>query len=60
MVDLQIPDFCVTELTDDRRFSNESLAIEPYGEWAQVYARELSATEGTFRADFGDNTTLTT
>ncbi len=60
VVDLQIPDFCVTELTDDRRFSNESLAIEPYGEWAQVYARELSATEGTFRADFGDNTTLTT
>lgn len=55
---LQIPDFCVTEITDDRRFSNESLSMEPYSAWAPSFAAEL-ATEGpVFRQDFGPNTHL--
>jgi adenylate cyclase len=55
---LQIPDFCVTEITDDRRFSNESLAVQPYAEWAAAYAQELARTGPRFRDDFGENTTI--
>jgi CYTH domain-containing protein len=58
VTDLQIPDFCVTELTDDRRFSNESLATDPYSQWATAFARELATTGPRFRGDFGDNGTL--
>ncbi|MFC8799907.1 hypothetical protein ACFT2C_19405 [Promicromonospora sp. NPDC057138] len=55
---LQIPDFCVTEITDDRRFSNESLAIEPYSAWAPAFATELASHGPVFRQDFGPNTHL--
>lgn len=60
VTDLQIPDFCVTELTDDRRFSNESLAFDPYRGWAASYAAELATAGPHFRNDFGGNTTITT
>jgi adenylate cyclase len=60
VTELQIPDFCVTEITDDRRFSNESLAVRPYGEWATDYLLELAATGPRFREDFGDNQHLST
>jgi adenylate cyclase len=55
---LQIPDFCVTEITDDRRFSNESLAMEPYSAWAPSFAAELANEGPVFRQDFGPNTHL--
>jgi adenylate cyclase len=55
---LQIPDFCVTEITDDRRFSNESLAVDPYGEWSAAHAQELARTGPRFREDFGENQRL--
>jgi adenylate cyclase len=55
---LQIPDFCVTEITDNRRFSNESLAVQPYAEWATDYAQELARTGPRFREDFGENTSI--
>ncbi|WP_278235081.1 CYTH domain-containing protein [Isoptericola sp. AK164] len=58
VTELQIPDFCVTEITDDRRFSNESLAVRPYGEWAASYAEELAAHGPSFRDDFGPNQEL--
>ncbi|MEG3614251.1 CYTH domain-containing protein [Isoptericola haloaureus] len=58
VTELQIPDFCVTEITDDRRFSNESLAVRPYGEWAASYAEELAARGPSFRDDFGPNQEL--
>ena len=60
VTDLQIPDFCVTELTDDRRFSNESLAVDPFRGWSAAYAQELSVQGPRFRDDFGGNTTITT
>jgi len=60
VTDLQIPDFCVTELTDDRRFSNESLAVDPFRGWSAAYAQELSAQGPRFRDDFGGNSTITT
>jgi CYTH domain-containing protein len=58
VTNLQIPDFCVTELTDDWRFSNESLAVDPYSQWAATFARELAETGPQVRQDFGANTTL--
>jgi adenylate cyclase len=58
VTELQIPDFCVTEITDDRRFSNESLAVAPFGEWATAYFQELSETGPRFREDFGENSSL--
>ncbi|WP_454301198.1 CYTH domain-containing protein [Salana multivorans] len=58
VTDLEIPAWCVTELTDDRRFSNESLASRPYGEWASSYLAELSAQGPRMRGDFGTNAQL--
>jgi CYTH domain-containing protein len=60
VTELGIPDFCVTELTDDRRFSNESLALTPYSEWSAGYASELAASGASFRDDFGQNRPLST
>ncbi|WP_125776806.1 CYTH domain-containing protein [Antribacter gilvus] len=60
VTDLQIPDFCVTEITDDRRFSNESLAVDPYRAWSTTFAAELAATGPRFSQDFGDNEHLST
>lgn len=58
VTDLEIPAFCVTELTDDRRFSNESLASRPYGEWSTAYLAELATSGPSMRADFGTNARL--
>jgi len=58
VTDLEIPSWCVTELTDDRRFSNESLAARPYGEWAATYLAELAAAGPRMRGDFGTNAQL--
>jgi CYTH domain-containing protein len=60
VTDLQIPDFCITELTDDWRFSNETLAVDPYSHWAARFSRELATTGPRFRQDFGANTTWET
>jgi CYTH domain-containing protein len=57
---LQIPDFCITELTDDYRFSNESLAISAYPTWAAEFARELQRFGPQFSDEFGTNTRITT
>jgi adenylate cyclase len=58
VTDLQIPAFCTTEVTDDRRFSNDSLSRVPYSTWAGEYARELVTSGPRFLQDFGRNTTL--
>ncbi|RXR26671.1 CYTH domain-containing protein [Oerskovia turbata] len=60
VVDLQIPDFCVTEITDDRRFSNDSLSHTPYSAWAGSFAAELAVSGPRFRQDFGHNAHLPT
>ena len=41
VTDLQIPAFCVTELTDDARFANDGLARAPYSGWAADFEAEL-------------------
>ncbi|MBD7948842.1 CYTH domain-containing protein [Oerskovia sp. NPDC056781] len=58
VVDLQIPAFCVTEITDDRRFSNDSLSHTPYSAWAGSFAAELAVSGPRFRQDFGHNAHL--
>lgn len=58
VVDLEIPSWCVTELTDQRRFSNEFLATRPYGEWAPAYLAELAASGPSMSTAFGRNARL--
>jgi len=58
VTDLQIPGFCVTELTDDPRFSNDALASRPYAAWRTAYEDELAATGPRFLQDFGRNERL--
>lgn len=60
VTDLQIPDFCVTEITDDARFSNDSLAVRPYSSWSTAFDAELSGQGPRFRQDFGPNSHLRT
>jgi adenylate cyclase len=58
VTDLQIPAFCVTELTDDPRFSNDALASRPFAGWRTAYAAELAASGPRFLQDFGRNERL--
>ncbi|GAS97862.1 adenylate cyclase [Mycolicibacterium canariasense] len=55
VVDLVIPDFCVTEVSEDDRFRNEYLAHRPFGGWADAYRREFAAQGPTFIANLGQN-----
>ncbi len=41
VTDLVIPGFCTAEVTEDPRFSNDSLVNAPYGEWADSYLNEV-------------------
>lgn len=43
VVDLRIPDFCVTEVTEDLRFTNDYLSKEPWRQWSERYELELRA-----------------
>lgn len=56
VVDLTIPEFCVTEISEDPRFSNDSLSSIPYGTWARRYEAELARTGPSFSTAFGTNT----
>lgn len=55
VTDLEIPDFCRTEVTDDPRFGNESLSVRPWPTFAAQVEGELAATGPRFLADFGHN-----
>ena len=55
MVDLAIPTFCVTEVSEDDRFRNEYLAHHPYGTWAEAHRRELDLLGPTFVSTLGQN-----
>lgn len=56
VTDLAIPTFCHVEVTDDPRFSNDSLAKDPYGSWQSDSHQTPSALGGRFREEFGENT----
>ncbi|WP_334169387.1 hypothetical protein [Timonella senegalensis] len=55
VTDLRIPSFCVSEVTEDRRFANESLAVVPFSQWAQDYGVELGTTGPVFMESLGTN-----
>lgn len=55
VTDLTIPSFCVTEVTDDRRFANDALSGAPYSTWAADFEAELAATGPRFLQVFGHN-----
>lgn len=55
VVDLAIPAFCVTEVSEDDRFRNEYLAHQPFGMWADGYLRELEVRGPTFVDTLGRN-----
>lgn len=55
VVDLIIPSFCVREITEDTRFSNDELVNHPFGQWAEEYLGTLAIPHRQFSADFGEN-----
>lgn len=55
VTDLAIPDFCVSEVSDDPRFGNDALAVTPYRHWSARYERELHARGPRFLTGFGQN-----
>ena len=57
VTDLTIPDFCLTEITDDPRFSNDGLSNKPFSRWADTFDRELTESGPHFMTNFGHNRT---
>lgn len=55
VVDLAIPAFCATEVSEDDRFRNEYLAHQPFGGWAHAYRRELDLLGPSFVDTLGRN-----
>jgi len=55
VVDLAIPAFCVTEVSEDDRFRNEYLAFQPFSGWADRDRRELERTGPMFVGSLGEN-----
>jgi len=55
VVDLAIPSFCVTEVSDDDRFRNDYLAYHPFSSWAEEYRRELDLLGPRFVDHLGAN-----
>lgn len=55
VVDLVIPEFCATEVSEDDRFRNEYLAHQPFGDWADDYRDELQRVGPRFVETLGHN-----
>ena len=55
VTNLQIPSFCVTEITDQARFSNDGLASRPFSQWAADFDAELHRDGPRFQTQFGRN-----
>ncbi|EHI10838.1 CYTH domain-containing protein [Mycolicibacterium thermoresistibile] len=55
VVDLAIPAFCVSEVSEDDRFRNEYLAHHPFSTWADTYRDELDRQGPVFVGDLGEN-----
>lgn len=60
VTDLAIPSFAVTEVTVDRRFSNDALARAPYSGWADEFAAELARTGPSWLTELGANRRIQT
>lgn len=55
VIDLKIPGFCLTEVTEDRRFSNDSLSTRPYITFARDFERDLKRKGPRFMSNMGEN-----
>lgn len=55
VTDLAIPDFCVTEVSEDARFGNEYLAHHPFPTWADEFADEYRLLGPGFMQTLGEN-----
>ncbi|OBF12979.1 CYTH domain-containing protein [Mycobacterium sp. ACS4331] len=55
VVDLAIPSFCTTEVSEDDRFRNEYLAHHPFATWAGHYRDELDRVGPRFVNSLGQN-----
>src|SRR5689334_7719366 len=55
VIDLTIPGFCATAVSEDDRFRNEYLAHNPFGDWAGAYGRELELLGSNFVNTLGHN-----
>ncbi|KFI72140.1 adenylate cyclase [Bifidobacterium minimum] len=55
VTNLAIPAFCVSEITDQRRFSNDGLASRPFDQWRDEFIRELDDQGPHFEQVFGRN-----
>lgn len=55
VTNLIIPSFCVTEITDEPRFSNDGLASRPYRAWSDDFRNELHRNGPHFDQTFGHN-----
>ncbi|MFT4199202.1 hypothetical protein [Gordonia sp. (in: high G+C Gram-positive bacteria)] len=55
VTDLAIPDFCVTEVSEDSRFGNEYLAHHPFPTWAAEFADEYRLLGPGFMQTLGEN-----
>ena len=55
VTNLQIPSFCVTEITDQARFSNDGLASRPFSQWAADFDAELHRDGPRLQTQFGRN-----
>lgn len=56
VTNLTIPRFCITEITDVPRFSNDELSWRPFGQWSDDFERELERNGPSFQQSFGRNT----
>lgn len=56
VTDLSIPSFCTSEVTEDKRFSNESLSHTPFTAWSSSYRQLLEQEGPTFMQSLGTNT----
>lgn len=55
VTDLEIPEFCISEVTEDKRFSNETLSRNPFRDWAEEYGVELGLQGPVFLDSLGKN-----
>lgn len=55
VVDLTIPSFCRTEVSEDDRFRNEYLASHPFPTWAEDFWRDLDRDGPRFVETLGEN-----
>lgn len=55
VINLEIPRFCVEEVTADANFSNDSLVGSPFGDWGGDYSARRALGSSQFDSGFGTN-----